>query len=67
MTACKVSPNLSTSPPDHMNIDTENKKPTYAEIIEALKAIAQSEQYKAKYAKFLPNGHPVQSNKPRCA
>lgn len=50
-----------------MNNTTENKKPTYAEIIEALKAIAQSEQYKAKYAKFLPNGHPVQSNKPRCA
>ena len=47
-------------------MNTTNKKTT-AEIIEAIKAIANSEKYKAKYSKFLSNGHPVKTDKVRCA
>jgi hypothetical protein len=42
-------------------------KPTLAEIIAAIKAHANTEQYKAKYANTLPNGHPVQISGPRCS
>lgn len=49
------------------DMNTTNKKPTLAEIIEAIKAAGKTEQYKAKYAKFLPNGHVAQINGPRCA
>jgi hypothetical protein len=48
-------------------MNTTNKKPTLAEIIEAIKAAGKTEQYKAKYAKFLPNGHAAKINGPRCA
>jgi len=46
-------------------MNTQNKNT--AQIIEAIKAIANSEQYKAKYSKVLSNGYPVKTEKARCA